>query len=152
MNDYTYNNIESSHSKGDHGPGRSLPESVKARRRQIKVEARKLTLITIQHPIFKKVIRITGNTIREWLNQPHCNYAKKNEMLLNIEVVIRESEYLGQKPDKHIRGVIAHIFKTKVDNVDSWIIVREFPDGNVLLHSVSDSPKVTDGIIKNPKQ
>ncbi len=152
MNDYTYNNIESSQKRGDHRPIRSLPESVKARRRQIKVEAKKLIPVTIHHRIFDKNIRITGNTIREWLNQPHCNYAEKNEMLLNIEDVIRESEYLGQKPDKHIRGVIAHIFKTNVDNVDSWIIVREFPDGNVLLHSISDSPKVTDGIIKNPKQ
>ena len=128
----------------------SLPESVKTRRKEIRSEAKKLTSAPLHHPVFNKETTINGNTIREWTNQPHCNYAEKNEMLLNIEEVFRKSEYLGCGPDKHSSDITAHIFKTKVGNADSWIVVREYPDGNVILHSISDSPNITNWITKNP--
>ena len=128
----------------------SLPESVKSRRKEIKSEAKKLTSVTLHHPVFNKDVTITRDTIREWTNQPHCNYAEKNEMLLNIEEVFRKSEYLGYGPDKHSSNITAHFFKTKVGNVDSWIIVREYPDGNVILHDISDSPNITNWITNNP--
>lgn len=150
MTNHTFINIESSKDEHEVHPRHSLPESVKARRREIRAEAKALITTTLRHPLFTKLIKVTGNTIREWLNQPHCNYAEKNELLLNIEEILKQSEYLGQKPDKHVAGVIAHIFKTRVGKTDSWIIAREFPDGNVLLHSISDSHNVTNGITKNP--
>lgn len=75
---------------------KQLPDSIKIRRKEIKVEAlKKLRPMSFYNKYFFKEISITGSGIDEWLNQPHKHYAEKNEMLLNIKNVMKESNYMG---------------------------------------------------------
>lgn len=99
---------------------------------------------TLQRPHvkFDKEISINNKNIKEWLNQPHKHYYQKNELLLRIGEVIRESTYLGSGKDKHREEVIMHLFATAINNDPSWIIVREFEDGQVNLHSITDSESI----------
>ena len=65
-------------------------------------------------------------------------------MLLDIERVLKEAEYLGPA-DKHKEreGLIqSHLFKTHVEDIDAYIIVWEFDSGEFILHSISDSPNI----------
>lgn len=146
MNNYTYNNIESSSKKGDHRPVRSLPENIKARRRQIKVIAREtLTQRLFHNPVFKRAIRITGSSIDEWLNQPHKHYVEKNELLLNLGEVLEKSTYLG---DSTYKRRLAHIFETTLCGEATWIVVTDVPGRGATIYSISDSPNILNGITK----
>lgn len=97
-------------------------------------------------------VKITSNSIKEWLNQPHSMYREKNELIRQIDQVILGAEYIG-KSIYHKEGksniVFSHIMKTKVVGIDSWIILREDDKGVISLHSISDNSKVTNGLIKN---
>lgn len=134
---------------GDGKPKDSIKvASGKTRFKEIKEKASSLKQTIIWNKDFRKDIQITGRGIKEWLNQPHKYYEKKNEMLLDIASVIKEAEYLGEGPDKHDPTIKAHLFETEINNEKSWIIVRESFDGVVRLHSISDS----DNILKYIKK
>lgn len=117
-------------------------EELKIRRKEIQKEASKLKEETFSNPGFDKEIHITGKGIKEWLNQPHRHHAEKNEMLLRIREVLQEAKYLGRGTDRHNEDARLHLFETLVDKDKSWIIVREFNDGTVNLHSISDSENI----------
>lgn len=95
-----------------------------------------------RNPGFGKEIHVTGKSIKEWLNQPHKRYAEKNELLLQIREVLQKAGYLGYGIDKHDVGTVAHLFETVVGKEKSWIIVREYANGEVNLHSISDSDNI----------
>lgn len=117
------------------------------RRKEIQKEAAKLKDTAFSNAGFKKEIRVTGRGIKEWLNQPHKYYSEKNEALLHIRKLLHNAEYLGHGTDKHDPDVIVHVFETEIGKEKSWIIVREFDNGEVNLHSISDSGKILN-IIK----
>ncbi len=125
-------------------------ELMQLRRLEIKQEAQNLVDKPMNNFHFNKAIFITRKGIKEWLNQPHVHYIEKNEMLLNIPEVIREAKYVGCGPDKHNESITAHVFETELAGDKTWLIVREFPDGTVRLHSISDSIKILD-LIKKAK-
>ena len=134
---------------GDGKPKDSIKvASGKARFKEIKENASLLKQTVIRNKDFRKDIQVTGRGIKEWLNQPHKYYEKKNEMLLDIASVIKNAEYIGEGPDKHDPTIKAHLFETKINNEKSWIIVRESFDGVVRLHSISDR----DNILKHIKR
>ena len=142
MNNYTYNNIESSKDVHDDHPPRSLKESVKARRKEIKVEAmKKLRSKQFSNPSFNKKIRITGSGIDEWLNQPHKHYAEKNEALLSLEGLIETANYLGHVEDPRNRKDIlkCHLLEVTISGESSCIIIHEMTWGECLVHSISDT-------------
>lgn len=114
-------------------------QRIKERRKEIQREAAKLKEKPLTNPDFGKDIQVTGRAIKEWLNQPHKYYAAKNEMLLVIHEVLEKAEYKGSLPDKHDADITAHIFETMVADAKSWIIVREFTDGQINLYSITDS-------------
>lgn len=73
------------------------------------------------------------------------HYFEKNSMLLDIENVLNESKYLGSLDYHKNEDVMAsHIFETEVKGDKSWIIAREYKWGEVVLHSISDSPKMKE--------
>lgn len=136
---------------GDGKPKDSIKvASDKARFKEIKEKASSLKQTVIRNPDFQKDIQITGRGIKEWLNQPHRYYEKKNEMLLDIASVIKDAEYLGEGSDKHDPTIKAHLFETEINNEKSWIIIRESFDGKVRLHSISDSDNILK-LIKKKK-
>ena len=100
----------------------------------------------LTNPGFDEKILVSRASIDEWENQPFKYMAEKHQMLLDIEKVMKDKEtkYLGPA-DKHKdkeRLLQSHIFETKVVDIDAYIIVWEFDNGNYILHSISDSPDI----------
>ncbi len=126
---------------------RTAKEKHGIRRKEIQKEAANLKDTALSNTRFKKEIRITGRGIKEWLNQPHKHYSEKNEALLHIRKLLHDAKYLGHGADKHNPDVTVHVFETEIGKEKSWIIVREFDNGEVNLHSISDSDKILN-IIK----
>lgn len=95
----------------------------------------------LSNPDFKQRIMVSRASVNEWTNQPFKYMAEKHQMLLNIEKVIREAEYVGTAGNpKNVKGVVtSHIFKTKVLDIEAFIIVREYDSGEFILHSISDA-------------
>ena len=121
----------------------NLPEDVKERRKEIRSLAKdKWVGKQITHPKFKGHTVLTYTNIKEWLSQPHEHFAAKNELILDIQTVFERSKYIGYIPDKHNPDdVKAHLFETVLLGDKSYIIVREFKNGECRLHSISDSMK-----------
>ena len=146
MKNYTYINVEASQQKDNQIPTKSLSKRVKARRKQIKAEAKeKLRRASFFNRTFKRAIKITGSGIDEWLNQPHKHYVEKNEMLLSIGEVIERADYLGKSQYK---GRVTHIFETVLCGELTWIVVTDVPGRGATIHSISDSENILKEIIK----
>ena len=98
----------------------------------------------VNHPDFEKKITISKTAIKEWTNQPHGAMLEKNELILKIDKVLQKAEYLKDNVgvDYQDRRNKVHLFYFPVKNIDSWIIVKEYPNGELRLHSISDSASI----------
>lgn len=121
---------------------------IRERRKGIRTLAKDLTRQTFINKDMPGEITISNTSIKEWLNQPHKYLAEKNEMILDIKNILKIGVYKGWIPDKHNLSIKAHIIETKVSDSLSWIIVREFHDGKMLLHSITDSDTMVNMIKK----
>lgn len=126
------------------------PEEIKERRKEIQREAESLKGKTVTNKDFGKEIIVSKKSIKEWLNQPFERYAAKNEMLLDISSVMNRAVYKGWTSyhKENPMYVKSHIFETVVEDIKAWIIIREDVNGDMVLHSISDSDKVLAGIKK----
>ena len=118
---------------------------IKRKIKEIKAEARKAVQGKfISNPKFSEEILVSRASIDEWTNQPFMYMTEKHQMLLDIERVLREAEYLGPADNhKERKGVKrSHIFQTHVVDIDAYIIVSEYSTGEFILHSISDSPNI----------
>ena len=82
------------------------------------------------------------------MDQPHIHYAVKNRMILYIDEVLKKSTYLGLGDDKRNENITIHLLETSIKNDKTWIIVKEYPDGNTILYSISDSANVLKALRK----
>ena len=124
-----------------------MTAEIRQRRKIIREEAKALLVgQVLSHPYFPHDIYINVSGIKEWLNQPHRHYAEKNEALLNLPKLMQESEYLDSVADPKGRDYIvaSHLFKTKIAEADSWIIVNETIWSEFLVHSISDNIPYTN--------
>ena len=124
-----------------------MTAEIRQRRKEIREEAKALLIgQVLSHPYFTHDIYINVSGIKEWLNQPHRHYAEKNEALLNLPKLIQESEYLDSVADPKGRDYIvaSHLFRTKIAEADSWIIVNETIWSEFLVHSISDNIPYTN--------
>jgi Ni,Fe-hydrogenase III component G len=136
----------------DRKSSKPLSQSIKNRRSEIKIEAKKLTQDTFFNKQFKHYIRITNKGIKEWINQPHVNYAEKNETLLNIKSIIHNAAFLGKMSRKPDDDYSSYLFLTKIKNIKSWIIVRKYDRlDNYVIHSISDSYGIIRHLLKEEK-
>ena len=119
----------------------------KAENKEMKIALRKAVQgQSISNPQFPHQILVSRASIDEWVNQPFKYMEEKAQMLFDIQNVIKKAKYLGPA-DKHKeidRLIQSHIFKTKVKDMDAYIIVHEYSDGKYILHSISDSPKILE--------
>lgn len=122
---------------------------IKARTKELRKEAAVLKEESFVNKDFHKEMHITGRGIKEWLNQPHEHYAQKNELLLDINNVMKKAKYLGYGNDKHDPSVKAHLFEIEIVGDKSWIIVRELNPSRCEIYSISDSSNILR-IIKEP--
>ncbi len=86
-------------------------------------------------------ILISNGSKKEWLNQPHNHYAEKNELILDIDSVIMNSKYAGKSTIHNNNPMIvcSHLFEIEIQGDKSYIIVHEYRDGELRLHSISDN-------------
>lgn len=97
-----------------------------------------------QPPGFNELITITKRAVKEWLNQPFADVEAKNEALLQLPQLMQSTNYRGYIIDKHDEDVKAHLFEVMIGNTKAWIIIRQFHNGKVMLHSITDSPHILD--------
>lgn len=114
--------------------------------KQIKKEARKTVQESVlTHPKFDGEIKVSRSSIDEWTNQPHMHYAEKNRMILYIDEILKKSKYLGPGTDisRKQGSYHIHLFETKIQGDKTWIIVKEYEDGNKILYSISDNRNIS---------
>ena len=104
------------------------------------------------NPDFPRPASLSKKAIKEFLNQPHKHYREKNELLLDIKWVFKAARYLGINPAYSAQGLkSSHIFEIDLCGEKSWLIVREYADGRMILYSCSDNPLIATGLIKEKK-
>lgn len=69
-------------------------------------------------------------------------------MILNIDEVQKKSTYLGPGDDKKNDNITIHLSETSIKNDKTWIIVKEYTDGNIILYSISDSANILKALRK----
>lgn len=69
-------------------------------------------------------------------------------MLLYIDDVLKQSKYLGPGNDKTDGNVTIHLFETSICGDKTWIIVKEYTDGNTILYSISDCANILKSLRK----
>lgn len=85
-------------------------------------------------------VMITARGIKEYINQPHQQYFKKNELVRDLPSLIREAEYVAPfEPKRADNGVTTHLFRVKIDDKISYLIVNENNNGECTFHSISDT-------------
>lgn len=92
-------------------------------------------------------VLVSRNGIDEFLNQPHSHYAEKNELLLNIKEVFKHASYVTShapfKKNKRTLAVVQeHFFEITIQGDKSWLIVKEYRNGQKILYGISESEKV----------
>ncbi len=108
----------------------AVNDEKKAKLKEQRIEVRewaKENLIgkTITHPNIEKPIGFTVSGIKEALNQPHKFIIEKNDAVKNIESLIKNAEFLKTDFDYKGRDFKYHYLKTKINNEDSYIVLRE---------------------------
>jgi SPP1 gp7 family putative phage head morphogenesis protein len=85
-------------------------------------------------------ITINSSSRREWLNQPHIDYAVKNSLLENLDFL--KNLKFSEAPAKN-NPMVKHIWVAKIILMgkESVVIVREYIDGRKVLYSISDKPE-----------
>lgn len=130
------------------GAHKAVEKAVKKEeKKEIKLELRKAVQgQNIANPQFPHQILVSRASIDEWVNQPFKYMEEKAQMLFDIQSIISQAEYLGPagKHKEIDRLIQSHIFKTKVKDMDAYIIVHEYSDRKYILHSISDSPKILE--------
>lgn len=127
-------------------------EYIAKRRREIRAAMASEVDQPIVNPDFHQSVSMTKKTVKEFLNQPHKHYREKNELLLDIKRVFKAARYLGINPAYSAQGLkSSHIFEIDLCGEKSWLIVREYADGRMILYSCSDSPLIANGLIKEKK-
>ena len=120
-------------------------EDKKQRRKDLLVWAKE-NLITkeVYHNELSNNINFSVRGIKEFLNQPHEFYYEKNEMIKDIQNIIKGSKYMGIV---HFKERVSHIFEIEISKKNSWLIANE-RGGVITLYSISDSANVLTGIKK----
>ena len=134
-------------------PQDPLTYEQKQRRTEIRQIAREtIADKPIPIPKLNKSGTISRGTIKEWLNQPHQHVIEKNELLLDLCDILPKAEYVDWGYDEHDPTTIAHLIRVNVGGDDSWIVVREFNNGDIRIHSISDNPNIVGMVTKTKRK
>lgn len=85
---------------------------------------------------------------KEFANQPFKFEEAKLDLLKNMPKILKEAEYLGYRDMDNPMIVKSHIFKIMVNDAPCWIVVRERKTGDKIFYSISDAPKIAEGLKK----
>lgn len=124
-------------------------EYIKQRRKEIRQIMAERLDDSLSNTEFDKPVKLSGKSVKEFLNQPHKHYREKNELLLDIKQAFRTAKYLGINTEYALpRLVASHIFEIELCHEKSWLIVREYDQGQLFLYSCSDNEKISTGLKK----
>lgn len=117
-------------------------EAVKLERKLI-TEWGKLNLKGKSFQLGNITANLTTRGIKEILNQPHRHYTAKNYLLFNLDEMVKNAEFTGSQISDKATGNIKqfHYFKIKINGEDSWLVVKEFNNGETQLYSIVDAMK-----------
>ena len=93
---------------------------------------------SFSHKDFPVRVKMTGKSIKEFLNQPHKFKKEKNELIKNIGAIFAGSDYKGYTEYHKDNPMIkySHVFEIELKGEKSWIIVREDITGNKVLTGI----------------
>ena len=74
------------------------------------------------------------------MNQPHKFINEKNDAVKNIEKLITSAEYVKSDKDSKGREISYHYLKTKINNENSFIIIKE-QENRCSFYSIVDKIK-----------
>lgn len=124
-------------------------ETIKQRRNEIRESAKGFIDKEITHTDFEYKAAMTGKSLKELLNQPHKHYNEKNEAILNIDSLYKNSKYLGKLVKKKDDDFDSYLFETEIASDRSWIMVKKYPFNNsATIYSISDNATILDYLIK----
>ncbi|MBR4917767.1 MAG: hypothetical protein IKZ52_00935 [Bacteroidales bacterium] len=125
-------------------------QKTKDLRKNIRKEAKKFCGQKILHAVFRHGVSISNRNIKEILNQPHKHFDKKNLAILELDKLFQQSIYLGSLKKQHPGDYFtSFLFKTTIENEDSWIIVRKYDTTpQYYLYCISDSDSLMQYIVK----
>lgn len=124
-------------------------EYIARRRREIRQFISERLEEPLENSEFKQPVRMSGKSVKEFLNQPHKHYREKNELLMDIKRVFKSARYLGVNHIYKAQKLkFSHIFEIELCGEKSWLVVREYEDGKVMLYSCSDNPIIATALIK----
>ena len=98
-----------------------------------------------KNPGIEEEIYISRRGIKEFLNQNHDDYLAKNEMIRHIEQILITAEYMGETL---YGGRVSEIFRIQLCGEDNYIIANYNDEGELILYSITTSPKVLSDIKK----
>lgn len=111
---------------------------------------KKLQTKVIAHREIEEKIYFNPGGIKHAFDQPFKKKELKNQAIEYMDTILQKSEYLGfstYKQSRNSKG--AYIFKTFIDDVETYLIVKHNNDDNKFyFYSVSDSEKVGSNLIK----
>jgi len=121
-----------------------MTQSQKERIKELRAWAKdNLLRKEVFHPEFPRKIGFSSSGIKEFLNQPHCNYYAKNELLLIIDTIIPNSKIVFDAQDS--KGNPNHHFfylQTTIESNPSFIVIRlTRHDNKYTLYSIVDKIK-----------
>lgn len=126
-------------------------EEMAENRAVIREEKSRIISEKYEHGDFHLSATLSSNAFDEWLNQPNAHMVAKNNLLLNLKEVFHDSTYLGWGWDEKGNGIKTHLFELSVEGTPNWIIVREIPNGDVRIHSISENPMIIYYVLRKRK-
>lgn len=120
-----------------------LSQRAKLRRKEIqRLAYETICLQSLFAPGIDEPITVSRKSVKEWLNQPFADVEAKNEALLQLPELFRQSQYMGYVNDIHDPEMKAYIHETTIGEITCWIITRAIYQHGIRLHSVTDNPSI----------
>lgn len=91
-----------------------------------------------------KVITFTASGIKEATNQPHEFMLDKNRAVLNIESLLKNSDYVGIVPSQNKDITIRqfHYWSFEIKGKVSYIVAKELFSGQIVFYTITDTMKL----------
>ncbi|MBQ0159417.1 MAG: hypothetical protein KBT28_02170 [Bacteroidales bacterium] len=104
---------------------------------------------SVSNQSFPHPIHFTGSGLKDYINQPIDDPILKNEFIRQIPNLITHAQYLGYSDYKASQSVRhSHIFEITMAGKRRWLIVKEYTNNDIAFYSISSSPEVLNGLIK----
>ena len=113
------------------------------------------TVSTTDGPKYE--IGLTYQAVKCITGKPHKFTYLRNTLCYDLETIMKEAEYLGWSPDikdDSVRGhgdaKNWHYYRITLAKEDSFVVVKERENGEMLFHAIQDADHFKPEKIQNP--